>query len=94
MNRPRRLAIIQERDRIGRAQHDGIIQTLYGVGLGPLEDVPELMTDRPGEADGRVDLGESTSIHAVWIRELRSFDLRAANRWPLTASSLVRASSP
>ena len=51
-----RLALLQERERIGRDLHDGIIQALYAVGLS-LEDVPELLAldrrrsrsaDRPG----------------------------------------------
>ena len=36
----RRLAVTEERDRIGRDLHDGIIQSLYAVGLS-LEDVLE-----------------------------------------------------
>src|SRR6476661_5178720 len=47
-------AIVQERDRIGRDLHDGIIQSLYAVSLS-LEDVPELMVSSQGEAEGRVD---------------------------------------
>ena len=38
-----RLAVVDERDRISKDLHDGIIQNLYGVSLS-LEDVPELMT--------------------------------------------------
>lgn len=65
-----RLAVLQERERIGQDLHDGIIQALYGVGLF-LEDVPELMeTDRP-EAEARVDRAID-SIHES-IRDIRSF---------------------
>jgi signal transduction histidine kinase len=63
-------AIVQERDRIGRDLHDGIIQSLYAVSLS-LEDVPELMTSSPAEAEERVD-GAIDSLHAS-IRELRNF---------------------
>jgi signal transduction histidine kinase len=63
-------AIVQERDRIGRDLHDGIIQSLYAVSLS-LEDVPELMVSSPGEAEGRVD-GAIDSLQAS-IRELRNF---------------------
>jgi len=63
-------AIVQERDRIGRDLHDGIIQSLYAVSLS-LEDVPEMMTTSPGEAEGRVDAAID-SLHAS-IRELRNF---------------------
>ncbi|HEY5629151.1 MAG TPA: GAF domain-containing protein, partial [Candidatus Limnocylindrales bacterium] len=44
-----RLAVVDERDRIGRDLHDGIIQALYAVSLS-LEDVPDMMVDAPGEA--------------------------------------------
>ena len=49
-----RLAVVEERERIGRDLHDGIIQRIYAVGLS-LEDVPELMTEAPDEASARVD---------------------------------------
>jgi GAF domain-containing protein len=41
-----RLAIVEERERIGRDLHDGIIQSIYAVGLS-LEDVPDLMATSP-----------------------------------------------
>jgi len=63
-------AIVQERDRIGRDLHDGIIQSLYAVSLS-LEDVPEMMVSSPGEAEGRVDAAID-SLQAS-IRELRNF---------------------
>lgn len=66
----RRLAVAEERDRIGRDLHDGIIQSLYAVGLS-LEDVPELMSESPDEASGRVD-GAIESINLV-IRDIRNF---------------------
>ena len=64
------LAIVQERDRIGRDLHDGIIQSLYAVSLS-LEDVPELMESSPAEAESRVDAAID-SLQAS-IRELRNF---------------------
>jgi len=48
------LAVVDERERIGKDLHDGIIQSLYGISLS-LEDVPELMTDDPPDAASRVD---------------------------------------
>lgn len=64
------LAIVNERDRIGRDLHDGIIQSLYGVSLS-LEDVPEIMTSAPAEAEARVDAAIDSLQTS--IRELRSF---------------------
>jgi signal transduction histidine kinase len=49
-----RLAVVDERIRIGRDLHDGIIQAIYAVALS-LEDVPDLMTENPAEANARVD---------------------------------------
>jgi signal transduction histidine kinase len=66
------LAVIEERDRIGRDLHDGIIQSLYGVGLS-LEDVEELMVDQPAEAAARVDAAID-AIHAA-IGDIRHFIL-------------------
>jgi signal transduction histidine kinase len=65
-----RLAVAEERDRIGRDLHDGIIQSLYGVGLS-LEDMPELMVEAPDEAAERVD----TAIESInlAIRDIRNF---------------------
>jgi signal transduction histidine kinase len=64
------LAIVEERDRIGRDLHDGIIQSLYAVSLS-LEDVPEIMVTAPAEAEGRVD--SAIDSLQTSIRELRNF---------------------
>jgi signal transduction histidine kinase len=65
-----RLAVADERDRIGRDLHDGIIQSLYAVSLS-LEDIPELMTDARPEAERRVDQAIE-SLHLA-IRDIRNF---------------------
>ncbi len=65
-----RLAVAEERDRIGRDLHDGIIQSMYGVGLS-LEDVPYLMLESPGEAADRVD--EAIESINLAIRDIRNF---------------------
>jgi signal transduction histidine kinase len=65
-----RLAIVEERERIGRDLHDGIIQSLYAVGLS-LEDLPDLMDESPDEAAIRVDRAiESLNLT---IRDIRNF---------------------
>ena len=68
--RVQRLAIVEERERIGRDLHDGIIQRLYAVGLS-LEDVPELMDESPPEAAARVDRAIESLNDA--IRDIRNF---------------------
>ncbi len=65
-----RLAVVDERDRISKDLHDGIIQNLYGVSLS-LEDVPELMTDEPEEAADRVERAID-AIHFA-IQDIRNF---------------------
>jgi two-component system, NarL family, sensor histidine kinase DevS len=65
-----RLAIVDERERIGKDLHDGIIQSLYAVGLS-LEDVPELAHEDPDEAERRVERAID-SIHLT-IQDIRNF---------------------
>ena len=64
------LAVVDERERIGKDLHDGIIQTLYSISLS-LEDVPELMTEDAGEASATVDRAIDTLNRA--IADLRQF---------------------
>jgi len=52
--RVRQLAVLDERLRIGRDLHDGIIQSLYAVALS-LEDVSGLMGEDPADASARID---------------------------------------
>ncbi len=66
------LAVIEERDRIGRDLHDSIIQSLYAVGLS-LEDVPDLMAEAPGDAEERVDRAIESINRS--IRDIRNFIL-------------------
>ena len=67
-----RLAIVDERERIGKDLHDGIIQSIYAVGLS-LEDVPELIAEDPDEVVVRVERAIDT-LH-VTIRDIRNFIL-------------------
>ncbi len=70
--RVQQLAIMEERDRIGRDLHDGIIQGIYGVALS-LEDVPDLVVDNPAEAGARVD--RAIDRLNLTIRDIRNFIL-------------------
>jgi signal transduction histidine kinase len=65
-----RLAIVDERERISRDLHDGIIQSIYAVGLS-LEDVPDLVRDDPDEVERRVEHAID-SLHLT-IRDIRNF---------------------
>jgi signal transduction histidine kinase len=65
-----RLAIVDERERISRDLHDGIIQSIYAVGLS-LEDVPELVREDPDEVERRVERAID-SLHLT-IRDIRNF---------------------
>ena len=71
----RRLAILEERERIGMDLHDGIIQSIYGVGLS-LENALLSITDEPNDATKRVQHAIDGLNQA--IRDLRSYilDLR------------------
>jgi signal transduction histidine kinase len=65
-----RLAVVDERERISKDLHDGIIQSIYAVGLS-LEDVPELMEEDPSEVVRRVERAID-SLHLT-IRDIRNF---------------------
>ena len=64
------LAVVEERERIGRDLHDGIIQRIYGVTLG-LDDVPAIALQDPVAAAERVDRAID-ALH-VAIAEIRTF---------------------
>jgi two-component system, NarL family, sensor histidine kinase DevS len=71
----RRLAVLEERDRIGMDLHDGIIQSIYGVGLA-LEGAQHTLEEDPQVAKERIK-------HAIQglnqaIRDIRAYilDLR------------------
>ncbi len=65
-----RLAVVDERERISKDLHDGIIQSIYAVGLS-LEDVPELLEDDPQEVAHRVERAID-NLHLT-IRDIRNF---------------------
>jgi NarL family two-component system sensor histidine kinase LiaS len=66
----KRLAVVDERERISKDLHDGIIQNMYAVSLS-LEDVPELMDGDRTEAAARVERAID-SIHLA-IKDIRNF---------------------
>jgi signal transduction histidine kinase len=65
-----RLAIVEERERIGKDLHDGVIQAIYAVGLS-LDDVPEMMDSEPEEAQRRVERAIDNLDQT--IRDIRNF---------------------
>ncbi|NWG07071.1 MAG: GAF domain-containing sensor histidine kinase [Chloroflexi bacterium] len=71
----RRLAVLEERERIGMDLHDGIIQAIYGVGLS-LESTIHLIEENPSEAKEKVKHSINGLNQA--IRDLRAYimDLR------------------
>jgi two-component system, NarL family, sensor histidine kinase DevS len=70
-----RLAVLEERERIGMDLHDGIIQAIYGVGLS-LEGALHSIEEDPGDAKKRIEHSIETLNQA--IRDLRAYilDLR------------------
>ena len=65
-----RLAIVEERERIGKDLHDGVIQAIYAVGLS-LDDVPDMMDGEPEEARRRVERAIDSLDQT--IRDIRNF---------------------
>jgi two-component system, NarL family, sensor histidine kinase DevS len=70
-----RLAVLEERERIGMDLHDGIIQSIYGVGLS-LESALHSFEEDPQDAKTRVQNSIESLNQA--IRDLRGYilDLR------------------
>jgi len=70
-----RLAVLEERERIGMDLHDGIIQAIYGVGLS-LEGALHTVEEAPAEAKERIQRSIEGLNQA--IRDLRAYilDLR------------------
>lgn len=70
-----RLAVLEERERIGMDLHDGIIQAIYGVGLS-LEGALHSMDEDPTDARKRIEHSIADLNQA--IRDLRAYilDLR------------------
>jgi signal transduction histidine kinase len=71
----KRLAILEERERIGMDLHDGIIQSIYAVGL-TLENVRSLLDEDTDQARQRIDQAVKDLNNA--IRDIRAYilDLR------------------
>ncbi len=71
----RRLAVLEERERIGMDLHDGIIQSIYAVGL-TLEHARLLMNEAPDQAHKRIE--QAISDLNSTIRDIRAYilDLR------------------
>ena len=71
----RRLAVLEERERIGMDMHDGVIQSIFGVGLG-LENVRHLIDEDKNAAKEGVQVAIDGLNKA--IRDLRTYilDLR------------------
>jgi two-component system sensor histidine kinase DevS len=71
----RRMTILEERERIGMDLHDGIIQSIYGVGLA-LENVRAVLHEDPESADKRLQKGMEDLNRT--IRDIRNYilDLR------------------
>ncbi len=70
-----RMAVVEERERIGKDLHDGIIQAIYAVGLS-LEDVPELVEDEAGRQDAVARVDRAIDALNLVIADIRSYILR------------------
>ncbi|MGD8604063.1 MAG: GAF domain-containing sensor histidine kinase [Anaerolineales bacterium] len=68
----RRLAVLEERERIGMDLHDGIIQSIYAIGL-TLEYAKLLVKEDPPETASRIEQAID-GLNAA-IRDLRSYIL-------------------
>jgi signal transduction histidine kinase len=71
----RRLAVLEERERIGMDLHDGIIQSIYAVGLA-LDFARSTVDKEPSAAQAKID--QAIEDLDTTIRDIRSYilDLR------------------
>lgn len=71
----RRLAVLEERERIGMDLHDGIIQSIYAVGL-TLEHAHLLIRENPDQSNKRIE--QAIDDLNSTIRDIRAYilDLR------------------
>jgi two-component system sensor histidine kinase DevS len=79
----RRLAVLEERERIGMDLHDGIIQSIYAIGLS-LDYARLEVETNPRQALGKLDQaieGLNGIIRDIrtYIMDLRPFQLRGEN---------------
>jgi len=70
--RARRVAVLEERERIGMDLHDGIIQSIYAIGLG-MEYARLAFDDKAPEAAGRIEQAID-GLNKV-IRDIRTYIL-------------------
>ena len=75
-----RLAVADERDRIGRDLHDGVIQSMYAVGL-TLEDISSRAGEEPESVKPRLegvvnDLNQAIGDIRRYIMDLRPTELQ------------------
>jgi signal transduction histidine kinase len=73
----RELALLQERDRIAKELHDGIIQTIYAVGL-TLDYCRLALRENPDDVESR--LGDATSGLNRAISDIRNYILNLTHR--------------
>ncbi|MBU4225377.1 MAG: sensor histidine kinase, partial [Chloroflexi bacterium] len=76
----RRVAVLEERERIGMDLHDGVIQSIYGVGMA-LENARLLMREDIQQADNRIQKAMDDLNRT--IRDIRTYilDLRPRDMW-------------
>jgi signal transduction histidine kinase len=73
----RELALLQERDRIAKELHDGIIQTIYAVGLN-LDYCRLILHEDPNDVEAR--LGDATAGLNRAISDIRNYILNLTHR--------------
>ncbi len=82
-NDARRLAVLEERERIGMDLHDGVIQSIYAVGLS-LDNARHLLKENPEQAGERIqqaieDLNQTIRDLRAYILDLRPRHLDGEN---------------
>jgi signal transduction histidine kinase len=72
----KQVAILEERQRLGRELHDSVTQSLYGISLYAQAALGKLATDRPDQARQYIEDIQSTAQESLADMRLLIFELR------------------
>ncbi|MFO7942926.1 MAG: GAF domain-containing sensor histidine kinase [Anaerolineales bacterium] len=90
----KRVAILEERERIGMDLHDGIIQSLYSIGL-TLDLVKQIFQENPSEACEKLNVTTDAINQAItdirsYVSDLRPRQMKANRTFSQNIEQLIQ----
>jgi signal transduction histidine kinase len=90
----KRVAILEERERIGMDLHDGIIQSLYSIGL-TLDLVKQIFQENPSEACEKLNVTTDAINQAItdirsYVSDLRPRQMKANRTFSENIEQLIQ----